>query len=41
MPLIKMMSILGLYKTKEIWGGYHNLLLVYDASKLGTVYVVK
>ena len=23
------------------WGGCHHLLLVYDASKLSTVYVVK
>ena len=26
---------------KKSWGGCHNLLLVYDASKLNTVYVVK
>ena len=31
----------GLYKTKKSWGGCHHLLLVYDASKLSTVYVVK
>ena len=36
-----MMGIQGLYKTKNSWGGYHDLLLVYDASKLSTVYVVK
>ena len=24
-----------------IWGGCHHLLLVYDASKHSTVYVVK
>ena len=28
-------------RQKKIWGGYHHLLLVYDASKLSTVYVVK
>ena len=26
---------------KKIWGGCHHILLVYDALKLGTVYVVK
>ena len=36
-----MMGIQGLYKTKKGWGGCHHLLLVYDASKLSTVYVVK
>ena len=36
-----MMGILGLNKTKSIWGGCHHLSLVYDASKLSTVYVVK
>ena len=36
-----MMGIQGLYEPKEIWGGCHHLLLVYDASKLRTVYVVK
>ena len=36
-----MIGILGLYKTKKNWGGCHHLLLVYDASKLSTVYVVK
>ena len=36
-----MMGIYGLYKTKKRWGGCHHLLLVYDASKLSTVYVVK
>ena len=25
----------------HIWGGCHHLSLVYDASKLSTVYVVK
>ena len=25
----------------KIWGSCHHLLLVYDASKLSTVYVVK
>ena len=28
-------------KQKKSWGGYHHLLLVYDASKLSTVCVVK
>ena len=36
-----MMGIQGLYKTKKIGGGSHHLLLVYDTSKLSTVYVVK
>ena len=36
-----MMGIQGLYKTKKNWGGCHYSLLVYDASKLSTVYVVK
>ena len=36
-----MMGIQGLYKTKKSWGGFNNLLLVYDALKLSTVYVVK
>ena len=36
-----MMGIQGLYKTKTNWGGCHHLSLVYDASKLSTVYVVK
>ena len=29
------------YKPKKSWGGCLHLLLVYDASKLSTVYVVK
>ena len=33
--------MMGTYKTKKSWGGCHHLLLVYDASKLTTVYVVK
>jgi hypothetical protein len=36
-----MMGVLGLYKTKKNWGGCHQLSLVYDATKLSTVYVVK
>ena len=28
-------------RQKKSWGGCHHLLLVYDASKLSTVYVVK
>ena len=35
-----MMGIYGLYKTKK-WDGCHHLSLVYDASKLRTVYVLK
>ena len=35
------MGIQGLYKPKKSWGGCLHLLLVYDASKLSTVYVVK
>ena len=34
------MDIQGLYKTKKV-GMADHLLLVYDASKLSTVYVVK
>ena len=26
---------------KKNWGGWHHLLLIYDASKLSIVYVVK
>ena len=37
----KMIGIQGLYETKKNWDGCHHLLLVYDASKLSTVYVVK
>ena len=36
-----MMGIQGLYKPKKSWGGCLHLLLVYDASKLSTVYVIK
>ena len=28
-------------RQKKGWGGCHHLLLVYDASKLSTMYVVK
>ena len=35
------MGIYGLYKPKKSWGGCLHLLLVYDASKLSAVYVVK
>ena len=34
------MGIQDLNKTKN-WGGCHHLLLLYDASKLSTEYVVK
>ena len=36
-----MMGLQGLGKSKKSWGGCHHLFLVYDASKLSTVYVVK
>ena len=36
-----MMGIQGLYKPKKSWVGCHHLLLVYNASKLSTVYLVK
>ena len=36
-----MMGLYSLYKPKKSWGGCHHSLLVYDASKLSTVYVVK
>ena len=36
-----MMGIQGLYKPKKSWSGCHHSLLVYNASKLSTVYVVK
>ena len=36
-----MMGKEGSYKPKKSWGGCQNSLLVYDASKLSTVYVVK
>ena len=29
------------YISQKIWGGCHHSILVYDASKLSTVYVVK
>ena len=32
---------IGFISDKKNWGGCHHLLLVYDASKLITVYVVK
>ena len=41
MLLKKNDGIYGLYKTKKFRGGCYYLLLVYDASKLSTVYVVK
>ena len=30
-----------IYVRQKKWGGCHQFLLVYDASKLSTVYVVK
>ena len=41
MLLIKNDGHMGLYKPKKSWVGCHHSLLVYDASKLSTVYVVK
>ena len=41
MLLIKNDGHIGFIQDKKIWGGCHHLLLVYDASKLSTVYVVK
>ena len=34
-------DIIRVYIRQKNWGGCHHLLLVYDASKLSTVYVVK
>ena len=41
MVLIKNDGHIGFISEKKSWGGSHYLLLVYDASKLSTVYVVK
>ena len=41
MLLIKNDGHIGFIYDKKNWGGYHHLSLVYDASKLTTVYVVK
>ena len=41
MLLIKDDGHTGFIQDKKSWGGCHHLLLVYDASKLSTVYVVK
>ena len=41
MLLIKNDGPIGFISEKKNWGGYHHLLLLYDASKLSTVYVVK
>ena len=35
------MMHIGFMSDKKNWGGCHHLLLVYDASNLSTVYVVK
>ena len=37
MLLIKNEGHIGFIKDKKKWGGYHHLLLVYDASKLSTL----
>ena len=36
-----MIDKIRVYIRQKNWGGCHHLLLVYDASKLSTVYVVK
>ena len=41
MLLMKNDGHIGFIYDKKSWGGCHHLLLVYDASKLSTVYVVK
>ena len=41
MLLIKNDGNIGFIEAKKKLGGCHHLLLVYDASKLSTVYVVK
>ena len=41
MLLIKSDGHIGCIEDKKNWGGCHHLLLVYDASKLSSVYVVK
>ena len=37
--LVSRLSELAL--AKKTWGGFQNLLLIYNASKLSTLYVVK
>ena len=41
MILIKNDGHIGFIYDKKNWGGYHHLSLVYDVSKLRTMYVVK
>ena len=41
MLLIKNDGHIGFIKDKKSWDGCHHLLLVYDDSKLSTVYIVK
>ena len=41
MLLIKNDGHRGFISDKKKLGGYHHLLLVYDASKLSTVHAVK
>ena len=41
MLLIKKDGHIGFILNKKNWGGCYHLLLVYDALKLSTVYVVK
>ena len=41
MLLIQNDGHIGFILDKKSGGGCHHLLLVYDASKLSTVYVVK
>ena len=41
MLLIKNDGHIWFIQAKKSWGGCHHSLLVYDASKLSTVYLVK
>ena len=42
MPLIKNdVHMYRVYIIQKNWGGCHHLSLVYDASEVSTVYVVK
>ena len=35
------MEMINNVMPKKIWGGWHHLFFIYDASKLSTVYVKK
>ena len=39
--IVTKLFIIPIQRELKIWGGCHHLLLVYDASKLSTVYVAK